>query len=181
LTTVCETGGTYFFANFTGGGRKPVGLTLSAKGVLFGATSYGGSSGAGTIFSLRPPAAPGEAWIDTNIYIAEGADGIAPLQTPVIGKGGGKGVLYGTTSGGGSPDQGTVFALTPPAARGDPWTKTILYDFAQGDGKTPNSPLILPSKINAATAHKRWNLGDSMVPRVGPGDDGHFHPLLWRA
>jgi uncharacterized repeat protein (TIGR03803 family) len=158
--------------NFNGDGREAVGLTLSAQGVLFGATLYGGNSGAGTIFSLRPPAAPGDAWIETNIYtFAGGADGIAPLQTPVIGKG----ALYGTTSGGGSADQGTVFELTPPLARGDPWTKTVLHDFVQGDGKIPNSPLILHNGNiygTTATGSSPHNRGGTVFELQKPAAPG---------
>ena len=39
------------------------------------------------------------------------------------------GVLYGT-AGGGANYQGTVFSLTPPSIAADPWTESILYDFA---------------------------------------------------
>jgi len=47
------------------------------------------------------------------------------------------GSLYGTTKAGGT-GFGTVFQLSPPAAVGGAWTKTVLYSFAGGsDGNDP--------------------------------------------
>ena len=39
------------------------------------------------------------------------------------------GILYGTTTGGGPAECGTVFQLTPPAKKGGAWTKTQLNYF----------------------------------------------------
>jgi uncharacterized repeat protein (TIGR03803 family) len=51
------------------------------------------------------------------------------------------GNLYGTTTNGGSADQGTVFELSPPATSGGQWTETILWNFdnsgASHDGDQP--------------------------------------------
>ncbi len=51
------------------------------------------------------------------------------------------GNLYGTTSNGGTNDEGTVFELSPPATAGGQWTETILWNFAFGgtdyDGHDP--------------------------------------------
>jgi uncharacterized repeat protein (TIGR03803 family) len=115
---------------------------MGPDGVLYGTTSYGGSDGAGTVFALTPPAVLGGTWTGNVIYtFTGGADGDAPLQPPVMAK---DGTLYGTTSSGGSVGAGTVFELTPPAAAGDAWTETVLYDFSKsGDGKIPDSPLIV--------------------------------------
>jgi len=38
---------------------------------------------------------------------------------------------------------GTVFELTPPAAAGGTWTKTILQRFGEGNDCGPDSPLTL--------------------------------------
>jgi uncharacterized repeat protein (TIGR03803 family) len=53
------------------------------------------------------------------------------------------GNLYGTTSGDGAYQQGSVFKLTP--ANGQ-WTYTSLHDFTGGaDGGTPYSTLVFDS------------------------------------
>jgi hypothetical protein len=56
------------------------------------------------------------------------------------------GVLYGTTRLGGNPvaNEGTVFALTPPATSGGVWTETILYSFGTnaGDGLQPTAGVV---------------------------------------
>jgi uncharacterized repeat protein (TIGR03803 family) len=42
------------------------------------------------------------------------------------------GNLYGTTDTGGKYGFGTVFELSPPATKGDPWTTSMLYSFPTG-------------------------------------------------
>jgi hypothetical protein len=143
-------------------------LTVGAGGVLYGTTFDGGSaaqctvdpfliSGCGTVFKLSPPAAVGEAWTETVIYSFTGTngDGAYPMAGVVDGK---NGVLYGTTSYGGSATAGspctfygaagcgTVFELKPPSTPGEPWTEVILHSFSgqNGDGAWPG-PLALSS------------------------------------
>jgi uncharacterized protein (TIGR03437 family) len=85
-------------------------------------------------------------------FVGGTSDGAQPYAGVVIGGGG---VLYGTTYGGGSdpctlgyhpPGCGTVFSLTPPVSPGDPWTYTVLYNFAGGsDGAHPFAGLVIGS------------------------------------
>jgi uncharacterized repeat protein (TIGR03803 family) len=118
--------------------------------VLYGATSGGGTSGYGTVFSLTPPASPGGAWTESVLYSFKGSpsDGTNPnLDGVVIGTGG---VLYGATVTGGTvhpscgiPGCGVAFQLTPPASPGGVWTETVLHDFTSGsDGVSPNGLVI---------------------------------------
>ena len=147
-------------------------LTVGPSGVLYGTTLAGGSgtpcshppylsSGCGTVFQLTPPATEGGAWTETVIYNFTGinGDGAYPTAGVVLGE---NGVLYGTTGYGGSATSGspciyygsttvttgcgTVFALTPLAAPGGPWTETVLHSFTgqNGDGANPG-PLVLSS------------------------------------
>jgi uncharacterized repeat protein (TIGR03803 family) len=59
------------------------------------------------------------------------------------------GNLYGTTEFGGTADNGVVFELSPPAAKGGKWTETILYRFAGGsDGLGPNAGLVFDKAGN---------------------------------
>src|ERR1022692_2386533 len=54
------------------------------------------------------------------------------------------GNLYGTTEFGGASDNGAIFELSPPAAKGGKWTETVLYSFTGGsDGLSPNPGLVL--------------------------------------
>jgi uncharacterized repeat protein (TIGR03803 family) len=50
------------------------------------------------------------------------------------------GNLYGTASGGGASDGGTVFKLTPPAAGQTAWTNTVLTVFTCTTGASPSCP-----------------------------------------
>ena len=80
-------------------------LTLGEGNKLYGATS---GETDGTILVLKPPTAPGGAWTEIRLYSFSGSDGHGPNGVTI----GGDGVLYGTTSSGGTYDNGTVFALT---------------------------------------------------------------------
>jgi hypothetical protein len=58
---------------------------------------------------------------------------------------------YGATLvGGTAPGRaGTVFKLSPPASGSGPWTKSILYSFANiKDGRNPNSTLLIDGAGN---------------------------------
>src|SRR5262249_38329291 len=53
---------------------------------------------------------------------------------------------YGTTDGGGSLEEGTVFQLTPPSQAGDPWTESVLFTFSAGrEGGNPVAGVVLDS------------------------------------
>jgi uncharacterized repeat protein (TIGR03803 family) len=71
--------------------------------VLFGTTSYGGSHNVGTIYQLRPPAAPGGAWRESVLYSLGAATGINPYTPLIVSN---AGVFFGTT-------QSAVFQLVP--------------------------------------------------------------------
>jgi len=66
-------------------------------------------------------------------------DGSQPMAGVVPGSGG---VLYGTTTGGGPSNLGTVFALKPPAASDDDWTEKVIYSFSGDDGAVPSTTLV---------------------------------------
>jgi uncharacterized repeat protein (TIGR03803 family) len=136
--------------NFTGqpgqagdGAYPFAGVVQGSNRVLYGATDGGGQSNGGTVFELIPPSSPGP-WREKMLHSFSGkrGDGAGPLASLVVGP---KGVLYGTTSGGGAAHAGTVFQLTPPASPGGAWTETVLYSFTgqNGDGKTPNAGVVI--------------------------------------
>jgi uncharacterized repeat protein (TIGR03803 family) len=126
-------------------GRYPAaGLALDHNGVLYGATTGGGTSSFGTVFSLKPPSIPGDPWDERVLHSFAGApgDGDSPYSTLVIGP---SGTLFGTTVIGGSLNNGAVFQLTPPLSPGSPWTETVLYSFVPygGDGFAPTAGVTL--------------------------------------
>src|SRR5580700_1358262 len=138
LTTPAEPGGAWtetVLSSLMGSDR---GLVAGSNGELFGvaASDYELFGGA---FELTPPANPGGTWTYSTIYDFTG-DGREPAG---LAKGP-DGVLYGTTSYGGSDGAGTVFALTPPAVSGGTWTENVIYTFTGGaDGDAPLRPPVM--------------------------------------
>ncbi|MGD0164843.1 MAG: choice-of-anchor tandem repeat GloVer-containing protein [Candidatus Sulfotelmatobacter sp.] len=143
---------------FTGGsdGERPVGSLVFNHGKLYGTAAYGANAactnslpGCGTIFELSPPSVAGDAWTETTLYsFTGGTDGEAPEGSVLFDE---EGNLYATATGGGSTACGTIDAsvgcgavikLTPPAAAGDSWTETTLYDFIPG-----GNGAVLPSNV----------------------------------
>jgi uncharacterized repeat protein (TIGR03803 family) len=117
----------YSFTGTNGDGAYPIGsVLLGENGVLYGTTQHGGNvafdsvcpatyytlAGGGIVFELMPPLAPGGAWTETVLHSFTGQDGDGALPEAglVLST---KGVLYGTTSAGGSVGDGTVFAIKP--------------------------------------------------------------------
>jgi uncharacterized repeat protein (TIGR03803 family) len=142
---------TTLYTGGMGGAQPYAGVVIGSGGVLYGTATYGGTGscylGCGTVFSLTPPASSGGAWTEAVLHSFGGSDGSYPEASVVIGSGG---VLYGTTTFGGSGPCsngcGTVFSLTPPASPGGAWTEAVLYNF-QGSGvSNPGvSPLVIGS------------------------------------
>jgi uncharacterized repeat protein (TIGR03803 family) len=116
-------------------------LIADSQGALYGTTREGGKYGFGSVFKLAPPTAPGEPWRDDVLYsFTGGSDGANPWFGSLLLK---NGLLYGTTSHGGSANAGVVFELKA----GNPWTETVLYSFTGGtDGGTPSSGVIQGDK-----------------------------------
>jgi uncharacterized repeat protein (TIGR03803 family) len=101
------------FTGLNGDGSDVLGaLAPGPDGALYGATRVGGQWGAGTIFELKPPAAPGGPWTETVLHTFKGpADGANPSLMPrLILEPSGK--IYGVAAHGGPEGGGTVFRLT---------------------------------------------------------------------
>jgi len=125
-------------------GSHPFGsLAVDANGVLYGTTSEGGVSGAGTVFSLTP-ATKGQHYNLTTIHsFTNGTDGGAPYGQPALGT---TGVLYVTVINGCTFGVGGLLAFSPPAGGTGAWTETVLYNFTGGnDGSQPFAGLLLGS------------------------------------
>jgi len=97
--------------SFTGpGGFQPIGsLIADAAGNLFGTTALGGHGGNnGTVFEIAKTDG-GYASAPTILLSFSGSDGAHPDGSLIADAAGN---LFGTTSGGGADDDGTVFEIT---------------------------------------------------------------------
>ena len=133
------------------GGNDGIGsnnLIADRNGNLFGTTfNGGGSSGAGTVYELSPPAQLGGAWSETVLYsfsYANLLNGIGPLAGLVMDT---TGNLYGTTWLGGSQGSGVAFELSPPAVQGGTWSYTVLFNFG-ANLTSPEAPMVLDKAGN---------------------------------
>ena len=101
-------------ATFPGSyGTMPYGgVTLDGQGNIFGVASNGGPNGAGTVFEITA----GSGSISTLVSF-DGANGDSPLGSLTIDS---QGDLFGTTSGGGADNGGTVFELLNSAVVPEP-------------------------------------------------------------
>ena len=131
---------------FAGGpdGSIPVdAVTLDGAGNVFGSTAAGGTGtacgtiGCGVIFELVQGSS-GE-WTESILHSFNDADGKSPRGSLAIDQ---EGNLFGTTSGGGSADQGTAFELKSDT--GGQWTEQVLWSFTgDKDGRFPTASVIL--------------------------------------
>ena len=135
----------YRFLDGFAGSTPVAGLIRDPHGVFYGTTAGGGGHGFGTVFALTPPKTGKTKWTEQVLYRFAGGpkDGADP-QSGLLMDGA---TLYGTTLNGGPGDFGTVFALTPPAARGIGWNEKVLYIFKGGtDGASPEGGLIIDAR-----------------------------------
>ena len=160
----------YFFGSVTDAsgnildGFGPNGLVVGSDGKLYGTTSGGGTNGAGTIFQLTTNG------VLTRLYSFTGTnDGNDPDAALVQGA---QGTLFGTTYGGGSAGNGTVFAINP-----DGTGFKILHNFSAGgldatgihtnsDGANPVGALILAGSTLYGTTSAGGGSGDGTVFRL---------------
>jgi uncharacterized repeat protein (TIGR03803 family) len=109
---------------------------------------------------------PQVAGLTTNKYsvlysFQGGADGSNPLASLIGGRDGNG---YGTTSGGGNRNDGTVYKITPSGQ------ETVLYSFQGGaDGSTPTGQLIQDSEGNLyGTTSEGGSTSNGTVYKITP-------------
>ncbi len=169
-----------------GDGMDPLeGVILDSQDNLYGTTVAGGDlsctqpglfpnlNGCGMVFKLDPSGH--ETILHTFTGLSGGGDGAAPYASLVED---GSGNVYGTTYYGGDGSSlctsngqagcGTIFKVDPSGH------ETVLYKFtgANGDGKTPEAPLVLDAQGNLyGTTTVGGSYGFGTVYKVDPS--GH--------
>jgi len=166
------------FGKGTDGVAPYASLVFDTAGNLYGTTSGGGGSFCGydgccgTIFQLTPIGSG--KWKETELFRFDDDSqiGCNPFAGLILDA---KGNLYGTASGGGDSDNGTVFRLTPKA-NGE-WDHTVLYSFAgDPDGSFPVAGVIFDAAGNLyGTTAAGGPLGDGTVFELAPQTNG-----LWK-
>jgi uncharacterized repeat protein (TIGR03803 family) len=152
------------------------GLVMDSVGNLYGATTAGGANGDGAVFELIPQ--PGAVWHEKVIYNF-GYDGSTyggPESSLIFDS---VGNLYGTTSGGGTYEYGTVFELKPVSGHG--WAGKVLYSFNgnAGDGTNPIGGLTFDSAGNLyGTTIAGGAFGDGTVFELSPAGRGNWNETL---
>jgi uncharacterized repeat protein (TIGR03803 family) len=132
----------YSFAASPDGNFPSSDLIMDGSGNLYGVTLLGGAHNLGAVYRLSPPTLQGGPWTETVLFSFSGPDGSSPFGRLLLDK---SGALYGTTSGGGPSQAGTVFMLTPQS--GEVWTEQVLYSFSGGaDGGSPEAGVIMDQK-----------------------------------
>lgn len=96
-----------FGATSTDGQKPECDLVLDADGNLYGTTWVGGADYDGTVFELSRGSS---GWTETILHSFVGTDGSGPEAGLVMDS---AGILYGTTSVGGTGNSGSVFMVTP--------------------------------------------------------------------
>jgi uncharacterized repeat protein (TIGR03803 family) len=119
----------YSFAAGATDGANPLGSLIQASdGNLYGMTSAGGPSNAGTVFKMTPNGT------ETVLHSFTITDGDEPRGDLIQAS---DGNFYGITPGGGMNGHGTVFKMTPDG------TTTAIHSFnGNSDGSSPTGSLI---------------------------------------
>lgn len=135
-------------------GQFPVGLIQGGDGNFYGTTS-GGNTSYGTLFRVTPEG------VETTLYTLNpaGGDGAFPGANLMQGN---DGNFYGTTTGGGKNESGTMFQLTPAGV------ETVLYSFPKSSVPGPDTNLVQASDGNL--------YGASFYG--GTYDEGYFFSLV---
>ena len=121
--------GTVLHSFNSDGGSDPSGLVLGSDGNFYGTTSTGGAYRLGDVFKITPAGSFSYVYSFDDVA----ANGRGPLGGVVMGR---DGNLYGTTTEGGSGQEGTIFQLTPEGVL------TTLHSFDGSDGGYAVAPLI---------------------------------------
>jgi uncharacterized repeat protein (TIGR03803 family) len=156
-------------------------LVSDAAGNLYGTTNTGGGggvngtfcdNGCGSVFKLAPNG--DGTYAESVIHSFPGTKGNTDGRNPVGGLVfDSSGNLWGSTQGGGSVGDGTVFELTPNSD--GTYTESTLYSFTGAStGFFPNTDLVIDKAGNlyGTTVNGGPNHGDGVVFKVTPQPGG---------
>jgi uncharacterized repeat protein (TIGR03803 family) len=151
-------------------------VVFDALGNLYG-TAGGGAYSGGVAYELS--LSGGGTWTETVLYnFGNGNDGSGPGGNLVFDSAGN---LYGTTEGGGTHNDGTVFRLTPGPTG---WTESILYSFTGHiygpDGNSPVGGLVMDKQGNlyGVTKFGGTKGGYGTVYELRPKNGGYVESLI---
>ena len=155
------------------------GVVFGPDGALYGTTN-GGGLGYGTVYRVDlDNDCESSPYSPTGSIIYEfqgGSDGARPGLGNVVFDSAGN--LYGTTIGGGSSDDGTVYELSPSNGG---WTKKVLHRFSAGtDGQDPYGPVVFDTAGNlygTTAAGGLWSAGT--VYELTPSGSGWQESILF--
>jgi uncharacterized repeat protein (TIGR03803 family) len=123
------------FGGSSDGGVPDGGLVQASDGNFYGTTTTGGANNGGTIFLMTPAG----GFLVLHDFSGS-VDGVSPYGTMIQAT---DGNLYGTTTGGGTGNLGTIFQITPSG------TFTVLHAFGgSSDGGVPDGALVQASDGN---------------------------------
>ncbi len=152
------TGKTHIIYRFQGGtdGLSPNAGLLQQDGILYGTTLSGGTADAGTVFKIDVTTGA-----ETVIYSFQyGSDGANPASSLIAVHG----LLYGTTTGGGTLGFGTLFSIDPQSG-----AETILHSFTGGlDGAIPFAGVIYAGGQLYGTTESGGAVGGGTVYKIQP-------------
>jgi autotransporter passenger strand-loop-strand repeat protein/uncharacterized repeat protein (TIGR03803 family) len=123
--------------NGTNGLSPAAGLIADANGDLFGTTDEGGAHGDGTVFEIAKTAT-GYASTPTTLVSFNGSSGSTPRDSLIADA---NGDLFGTTQGGGTNNDGTVFEIAKTST-GYANSPTTVLSFNGSDGIFPDGSLL---------------------------------------
>jgi uncharacterized repeat protein (TIGR03803 family) len=150
----------YSFMSNPDGASPFSGLTWDSYGNLYG-TTYGGGSGAGTVYELSPNGTGG--WKEQVVYDKGGYAGLTAD---------GSGNLYGVDN----VKNGHVFKLSPNGSGG--WNTVILHTFKGGadDGSDPEGTPVVDNAGNVygTTVSGGATKGYGTVWKLTPGASGEY-------
>jgi len=157
------------FAGGNDGANPWQGLSTDLFGNVYGITSGGGPTGAGTVFKMT-----GQG--NSTLYAFQNSpDGANPTGLPNEDL---TGSVYGTTENGGTAGAGSVFALRP--ARGGGYSEQVLYSFQGGnDAQQPHGGLVedlLGSLYGTSYFGGTSNAGT--VFKLSPSFSGGYHESI---
>jgi uncharacterized repeat protein (TIGR03803 family) len=171
----------YSFAGGSDGAFPTARVILGSHRRLYGTTIQGGASGCddncGTVFTLSPPWSRLDAWKETQLHqFTGGPDGYFPgrgdlVFSPVDGS------LFGTTSGGGLYNQGTVYRMQYTNGK---WIESVIYSFNGTEGGNPYSGVTFDEAGNLyGTTAEENPFGFGTVFELSPSESGWKEQTLY--